>query len=174
MYPIQGMYYLLSHSSLMKPFLSILPVSLGISAVVLVFCFTVLYLPQAFFMSVLSLNPFGAITAIPLTLSEASFIINLILRTFVLEDKTTEVFDAVLLQKGHDKLVSAGREIKKTSGSARVGKLVSRPLARFSPQAVAYYLLTLPLQLVSSYNSPQDLLLTEWRSPLLVLSSSSL
>jgi hypothetical protein len=76
---------------------------------------------------------------------EAYFLSLLVSKTFYLEPAIEDIFDAVLLQQGHEDLVSKGRQIKGKGSSKSLGRALSRPFARFSPQAIARYLISLPL-----------------------------
>lgn len=52
----------------------------------------------------------------------------------------------MLLQQGHTQLVEGGREIQTSSGGVKkLGKSLSKPLDRFSPQGIIRYLMSLPL-----------------------------
>jgi hypothetical protein len=54
----------------------------------------------------------------------------------------------VLLEHNLDTLVARGREIKRTGSGKRIGAALTKPLARFSPQAIITYLLSIPLNLI--------------------------
>ena len=57
--------------------------------------------------------------------------------------------DAVLLQRGNVQLVEAGREVTTTGGGVKkLGKSLSKPLDRFSPQSFIRYLVSLPLNAI--------------------------
>lgn len=106
------------------------------------------YLPQAAVMTFTS-GPIAALTAAVLTLSESSTIINLLSRTFLIEDALVDTFDGVLLSRDCTNLVSEGRQIKSGGDSiARLGKLLKKPFAAFSPNAFIRYLLYLPLNFI--------------------------
>ena len=106
------------------------------------------YLPQLAIMSFTS-GPIAAISAALLTLSESSTIVNLLSRTFFIEDALVDTFDGTLLTKDCKNLVSEGRQV--TAGGdniARLGKLVKKPFAKFTPNAIIRYLLYLPLNFI--------------------------
>ena len=77
------------------------------------------------------------------------FIISQVLKTFLLSDTLTETFDAVLLERGLDSLVAKGREVPQQSagskGGKSLGKLLTKPLNKFKPEAIIKYLMTIPL-----------------------------
>lgn len=55
----------------------------------------------------------------------------------------------MLLIKGLDSLVATGRELSQPGAGAKggkaLGKLLTKPLNKLSPEAIAKYLLTIPL-----------------------------
>lgn len=121
-----------------------LTLSLGVTT----FMFLVAYVPQAAIMAFTS-GPIAAITAALLTLSESSTIINLLSRTFLIDDALIDTFDGTLLSRECTNLVSEGRQIKAGGDNiARLGKLIKKPFARFAPNAIIRYLLYLPLNFI--------------------------
>lgn len=151
-YPLQGIYYTLTHNSIWQPIKAQLIPRTVLAAAVLVFLFTFAYVPQALALSFIS-GPFGFITAVPIILSEANLLVNFL--SVFLDDKMDLIFDTVLLEKGHDDLVSTGREISRgggsggASGAARAMKSkFSSKLNKFSPEALVRYLITIPLNLI--------------------------
>lgn len=77
-------------------------------------------------------------------------IINLVLKTFFFSDALVETFDNVLLMNKLDNLVANGRELnaassKSKNGIKSLGKSITKPLDKFSPEAIAQYLITIPL-----------------------------
>jgi len=110
--------------------------------------FVVAYVPQMAIMAFTS-GPAAAISAALLTLSESSTIVNLLSRTFFIEEALVDTFDGTLLKKDCTNLVSEGRQIKTGGDSmARLGKLVKKPFAKFTPNAIIRYLLYLPLNFI--------------------------
>ena len=110
------------------------------------FVFT--YLPQAAIMAFTS-GPVAAVTAAFLTLSESSTLINLLSRAFLVEDALVDTFDGTLLSRDCANLVSDGRQIKSGGDPiARLGKMIKKPFAKFTPNAIIRYLLYLPLNII--------------------------
>jgi hypothetical protein len=110
--------------------------------------FVVAYLPQAAAMAFTS-GPLAAISAAFLTLSESSTLTNLLSRTFLLEDAIVDTFDGTLLSRECTNLLSDGRQIKAGGDPmARLGKLLKKPFAKFTPNALVRYLLYLPLNFI--------------------------
>ncbi|KAH7100318.1 hypothetical protein BKA62DRAFT_706658 [Auriculariales sp. MPI-PUGE-AT-0066] len=150
LYPLRGISYLLSHSSLWPPVTRHLPSLLLLSTGVLVFMFAFTYLPQVAVLAIFN-GPLAFVNAAGLVLSESQFIINTIANAFIIEDSIIDLFDATLIEQGQSALVSRGRELKpavKKTAYQRLGKIVTAPLHKLSPESIAMYLISLPLNLV--------------------------
>ena len=106
------------------------------------------YLPQAAIMT-FTQGPLAAISAALLVLSESSTIFTMLSKTFLIEDALVDTFDGVLMSKGTTELVSSGRQIKAGNDPvAKLGKLIKKPFAKFSPNAIIRYFLYLPLNFI--------------------------
>ncbi|OAL40026.1 hypothetical protein AYO20_00444 [Fonsecaea nubica] len=148
LYPIKGIFYFVSHKDLWKPLTSKLGPTITLSIGVTTFMFLVAYVPQAAIMAFTS-GPVAAITAALLTLSESSTLINLLSRTFLIEEALIDTFDGTLLSRDCTNLVEEGRQIKAGGDNiARLGKLLKRPFAKFTPNAIIRYLIYLPLNFI--------------------------
>lgn len=150
LYPLYGISYLFTHKSLLTPLLSLLLPSILVSLAILFASFFLFYLPQAALLSIVQLGPVGLLSAFTLTLAESGFLINQVLKNFVLADTLDETFDRVLISKGLDSLVAKGRETPaggKKSGNkgGKLGKSLMKPLNKFKPDEIVKYLLTIPL-----------------------------
>lgn len=142
------MWYFISHRDLWRPLKSKLAPTISLSIGVTTLMFFVAYLPQAAVMAFTS-GPVAALSAALLTLSESSTIVNLLSRAFFIEDALVDTFDGTLVSKDCVNLVSEGRQITTGGDSmARLGKLVKKPFARFSPNAIIRYFLYLPLNFI--------------------------
>lgn len=123
--------------------------SLGMGVTSFMFFFT--YVPQMAIMAFTS-GPLAAISAGLLVLTESATITNLLSRSFVVQEALIDTFDGTLVARGQEPLVSQGRQLKPRSGSrdtvARLGKIISRPLSRFTPQTIFRSLIYLPLNLI--------------------------
>lgn len=147
-YPFKGFFYFLSHRSLWKPLMSRLApvITTGVGVTTLMFVFT--YLPQAAILAIFN-GPLAALSTILLVLSESSTISNLISRTFFIEDALIDTFDGTLLSRGMNSLVSEGRQLKPGSDPiGKLGKMLKKPFARFTPKAIIQYLMYLPLNFI--------------------------
>lgn len=122
--------------------------TLSTGVIVTLVCFAALYLPQAAIMAFTS-GPVAAVSAAVLTLSESSTITNLISRTFFIEEALIDTFDGTLLSNECKNLVEEGRQVKSGGDNIqRLGKLVKKPFAKFTPNAIIRYLLYLPLNFI--------------------------
>ena len=143
-----GFYYFITHKALWRPLMSRLAPTITLSLGVTTLMFFVAYLPQAAIMAFTS-GPIAAFSAALLTLSESSTIINLLSRTFLIEDALIDTFDGTLLSKECTNLVSSERQINASGDPiARLGKLMKKPFAKFTPNAIIRYVMYLPLNFI--------------------------
>ena len=148
LYPIKGVLYFLTHRDLWRPLTSKIAAVLTTSIGVTTLMFMIAYLPQAALLAFTS-GPAAAVSAAILTLSESSTIVNLLSRTFFIEDALIDTFDGTLLKKECTNLVSEGRQIKAGGDSiARLGKMIKKPFAKFAPNAIIRYLIYFPLNFI--------------------------
>ncbi|KAF8320736.1 hypothetical protein DL93DRAFT_2152643 [Clavulina sp. PMI_390] len=165
-YPLHGITYLLSHSALRKPLYDVaLPATL-LSVGVFAAVFGLLYIPQVAVLAVVN-GPVAFVNAALLCLNESAFLINTLARAFLLEDALLAVFDATLIEKGQTALVERGREVKRGGGKssiAKLGKLVTKPLGRFSPAAFIEYLCFLPLNAIPVVGTAAFILVQGYRA----------
>lgn len=123
---------------------------MGLSAVVVLAMFAIVYVPQAavlFFVN----GPLAAFTSIVLTLSESSTIINILSRTFLLQDALVDTFDGVLVARRQTEILAEGRQLKSGNFNdpiAKLGKLVKSPFEKFTPKALIRYLMYLPFNFI--------------------------
>ncbi|CAL3968014.1 unnamed protein product [Diplocarpon coronariae] len=149
-YPIKGVFYFVSHRSLWKPLLSKLVPTMSLSVAVIAFMFLFAYLPQLAVLVFVN-GPLAAFTTILLTLSESSTLINLLSRTFLLQDALVDTFDGVMVARRQTGVLSEGREIKSGNFNdpmAKLGKLVKSPFEKYTPKAFVRYLMYLPLNFI--------------------------
>ncbi|KAL4751564.1 hypothetical protein BDW72DRAFT_192758 [Aspergillus terricola var. indicus] len=128
LYPFKGILHLTTHPPLYKPLTKRLTQTLvaGISITSALFFFT--YVPQTAILSFTAGPFFAPIAAALLVLSEASAVTHFVARGWILRDALVDVFDAVLLEKGCERLVGSGRELKNETGVvSRLGKMVKKP-----------------------------------------------
>lgn len=120
-----------------------------LSVGVTTFMFMFAYIPQVAIMAFTS-GPLAALSAALLTLSESSTIVNIISRTFLIDEALIDTFDGTLISRDCTELVSAGRHVQ-SSGMGPIGKLgrlITKPLAKLTPSAIIKYFLYLPLNFI--------------------------
>ncbi|KAK4495122.1 hypothetical protein PRZ48_013449 [Zasmidium cellare] len=149
-YPLKGIFYLLSHKELRKPLFSRLIPTLTLGAGVTTFMFAFTYLPQLALL-IFTSGPIAALTTILLVLSESSTLTMVLSKTLLIEDALIDTFDATLVARGHSALVAKERTVKSSAvGDAfqRLGALAGKPFAKFTPKAIVRYLMYLPLNFI--------------------------
>lgn len=110
------------------------------------FLFT--YVPQVAVMAFTS-GPLAALSAALLVLSESSTLFTVLSKTFLIEDALVDTFDGVLVSKDTTDLLSGGRQIKASGDPiAKLGKLITKPFAKFTPTALIRYFMYLPLNFI--------------------------
>ncbi|KAG9241008.1 hypothetical protein BJ878DRAFT_545671 [Calycina marina] len=150
LYPIKGIFYFISHRSLWKPLLSKLIPTMSLSLGVIAFMFVFTYFPQ-FAVLVWVNGPLAAFTTILLTLSESSTIINILSRTFLIQDALVDTFDGTLVSRNQTEVLSEGRQLKSGSFNdpiGKLGKLLKSPFEKYSPSALIRYVMYLPLNFI--------------------------
>ena len=108
------------------------------------------YLPQLAVL-VFTSGPIAALTTILLVLSESSTLTMVLSKALLIEDSLIDTFDATLVAKGQTALVEKDRQVKSSGfGDAvsRLGKLASKPFAKFTPKAIVRYFMYLPLNFI--------------------------
>lgn len=123
---------------------------MSLSVGVIAFMFIFAYLPQLAVLVFVN-GPLAAFTTILLTLSESSTLINLISRTFLLQDALVDTFDGVLVARKQTEIVSEGRQLRSGNFNdpiAKLGKLVKSPFEKFTPTAIIRYVMYLPLNFI--------------------------
>ncbi|KAJ3178999.1 hypothetical protein HDU87_003269 [Geranomyces variabilis] len=142
-YPLTGIVHFAQTPALYKPIAGTLAKGAAASLGITIAMFFLTFLPQ---MAVLSLfaTPFlGIPGAIVLVLIESWLVINVFVKAFLFGPLQDDLFDRVLTSKGHGALVASAPK----KGS-RVSLAVKRSLDRFSPAAIARYLITFPLTFI--------------------------
>lgn len=144
-YPILGVSYVASHPSLYKAVGPVLTKALVTSVGITAGLFFFTYLPQLALCAIFT-GPLAFIPAAIMVLAESYVLVSLVSRTFFLNEAQDKIFDAVLVQQGNAQLVESGREIRSSSSGVKsLGKSLSKPLNKFSPEGVLRYIVSLPL-----------------------------
>ncbi|EMC97789.1 hypothetical protein BAUCODRAFT_403847 [Baudoinia panamericana UAMH 10762] len=150
LYPLKGMYFFATHKDLYRPLLSRLAPTLTLGLGVTSFMFLFTYLPQVAVL-VFTSGPLAALSTILLVLSESSTLTMVLSKALLIEDALVDTFDGTLVAKGQTALVAKDRQIKSGGASdaiARLGKLMSKPFANFTPSAIVKYFMYLPLNFI--------------------------
>jgi hypothetical protein len=145
MYPLLGIYYLGSHPALYNAVAPVVIKTLITSLAITAGMFTFTYLPQLAFCAVFS-GPLAFASAAVMVLGESYVLIAFVSKLFFLNAAQDRLFDAVLVQQGHQAIVSRCRQVKSNSAGFKVlGKSLLKPLDRFSKEGIERYIISLPL-----------------------------
>lgn len=148
LYPFKGIFYLVSHRSLWKPFMSCLGPYFSLYVCVVGGMFTVAYLPQLAVLVFVN-GPLAVFTTVVLILNESSALVNGLSRTWILQDALLDTFDGTLIARDATAAVRHGREIRPGADPMqRLGKILVSPFERFSLTALIRYLVYLPLNFI--------------------------
>jgi len=148
LYPIKGIAYFLTHSSLRKPLLSKLASLMTLSVGVFTGMFFFTYLPQLGIMVFLN-GPLAVFTTILLVFNESSVIISMVSKNFMLQDALLDTFDGTLIAKNQTEILGEGRELKAGQDPMqRLGKILKNPFSRFSVKSAVRYFMYLPLNFI--------------------------
>jgi uncharacterized protein involved in cysteine biosynthesis len=149
-YLLQGIHYSLRHPSLLGSIKSQLYKSALTSLAITVSFFAMFYLPQVAFLALTS-GPLALLSAIPLVLGEASVVSKFVVKGLWMADAQEKLFDAVLAsQPSGAPLVENAKNLSRSSSGrkSQVGRLLMKPVARFSPAELVRYVISLPLSIV--------------------------
>ncbi|KAF9732851.1 hypothetical protein PMIN06_005740 [Paraphaeosphaeria minitans] len=167
-YQLKGIIYFLSH-----PFLyplarrRLLPAVL-LSVFVLANLFIWAYLPQVAFLALFQKKGSAWVNGTFLVLGESAAVTALLFEAWLVDEVQVDIFDAVLVHKGHDNLVRQFRPVSDDSLNdpvQRLGKPTkSSVYAPFSFRQIAEFVILLPLNFVPYVGVPMFLLLTGYRA----------
>lgn len=112
-------------------------------------------------------GPGAWLNAVFLTLGESAAVVALLFEAFFVDETLVDVFDAVLIDRGLEKLVANGRNID--SGGINSVKMLGKPTmsavySPFSLRQIVEFVLLLPLNLVPYVGVPLFLFLTGYRA----------
>jgi hypothetical protein len=140
--------FFLTNRTLWKPLAAKLVPTLSLGLGVTIFMFAVTYVPQAALLTVFN-GPLAIFTTVLLVLSEASTIFSVLSKNFLIDDALIDTFDGTLLCRNLNTLVQNERQVKSGSDAVgKLGKLVSKPFAKFTPAAIVRYFMYLPLNFI--------------------------
>ena len=145
--------YFITNRSLWRPLAEKLIPTVSLGLGVTVFMFAVTYVPQAAVLSLFN-GPLAVFTTVLLVLSEASTLFSVLSKNFLIDDALIDTFDGTLLSRNLTSLVSTERQIKPGSDSvAKLGKIMKKPFARFTPKAIIRYFMYLPLNFIPVFGT---------------------
>ncbi|KAF2741365.1 hypothetical protein EJ04DRAFT_453756 [Polyplosphaeria fusca] len=148
LYPIKGVAYFFTHRSLWQPLADKLLPTLALGLGVTAFMFAVTYVPQAAVLTIFN-GPLAILTTVLLVLSESSTIFSVLSKNFLIDDALIDTFDGTLLSRNLTSLVSTERQVKSGADPiAKLGKIMKKPFARFTPKAIIRYFIYMPLNLI--------------------------
>jgi hypothetical protein len=153
LYPFKGIAYFFTHRALWKPLAAkLLPTAgLGLGTTLFMFVFT--YVPQAAILSIFN-GPLAVFTTVLLVLSESSTIFSVLSKNFLIDDALIDTFDGTLVCRNQTTLVSKERQVKSGSDPiGKLGKLASKPFAKFTPKAIIRYFMYLPLNFIPVFGT---------------------
>lgn len=146
----------------------------ALSLCITVFLFFTLFLPQVALLALFHSKGGSAwVNATFLTLSETNLIVAIIFEAFFVDRSQVDVFDAVLVEKGHAELVSTCREVTPSNDELtplqRLGQRDKGAIfAPFSFRQIVEFILVLPLNLIPYIGVALFLFITGYRAgPLL-------
>ncbi|KAI9699571.1 MAG: hypothetical protein M1820_007069 [Bogoriella megaspora] len=172
-FPLVGISYFLTHPYL-YPLLRarLLPCFL-LSTFVLLTLFIWTYLPQVAFLYLFHGRASAWLNGTILVLGEASAIIALLFEAFFIDETQVDVFDSILVAKGHDELVSNSRPVLPEEIEPDPLLRLERPtekalFAPFSLLQIVEFIAFLPVNLIPWVGVPLFVFLTGRRAgPLL-------
>ncbi|KAI9723636.1 MAG: hypothetical protein M1812_000936 [Candelaria pacifica] len=166
LYPFKGIYFFLAHPFLYPLLRARLLPSLLLSIFVLVNLFLWTYLPQVAFLAIFH-GPLAWVNAAFLVLGEGAAIVALLFEAFLVDETLVDVFDAVLLDKGFEELITDARVLDDAGCNPvqRLGKpKKSAVYSPFSFRQIAEFIMFLPLNLIPVVGTPLFLILTGYRA----------
>ncbi|KAL5118468.1 hypothetical protein ACEQ8H_003644 [Pleosporales sp. CAS-2024a] len=164
----QGILFFVAHPFL-YPLLKarLLPAFL-LSAFIIANLFVWTYLPQVAFLALFQHKGSAWVNGTFLVLGEGAAVVAILFESFLADESQVDIFDAVLIYKGHEDLVRQHRPVAEDSlhdPVRRLGKPARKSVyAPFSFRQIAEFVLLLPLNLVPYVGVPIFLLLTGYRA----------
>lgn len=165
LYPIRGIYYFGSHRFLWPLCKSrLIPIAL-LSGFIYTLLFFFTYLPQVAFLAVF--QGAGAwVNGAFLVLGEGAAIVAALFEAFFVDESLVDIFDAVLVNEGHEELVATSRVLypHEEDPVRRLGKpLTSAIYSPFSLRQILEFIVLLPLNFIPVGGTPMFLVLTGYR-----------
>lgn len=142
-----------------------------LSACITTLLFLTAYLPQVALLAIFHRNGSAWVNGTFLVLEEANLIVAIFFEAFFVDHTQVDIFDAVLVSKGHSELVRAHRTVDEGEADA-LASLGPREkgaiFAPFSLRQIIEFVILLPLNFIPYTGVPLFLFLTGYRAgPLL-------
>ncbi|KAF2671071.1 hypothetical protein BT63DRAFT_477623 [Microthyrium microscopicum] len=180
-YPLKGIPYFIAHPFLHPLLRARLLPALLLSTIILVLLFLFTYLPQVLLLTLFHGRASALFNAAILVLSESAGLTALLFEAWLVDATQVDVYDAILVARGHEELVKASRPVlglevsvedgvrKPLDARTRLGRPAGTAIfAPFSVRQIVEFVLLLPLNLVPWVGVPLFLLATGYRAgPLL-------
>ncbi|KAH6605596.1 hypothetical protein Trco_004749 [Trichoderma cornu-damae] len=148
LYPIKGIFYFVAQRSLWQPLLNRLVPYAILTVSVIAAMFVIAYLPQLAVL-VLFNGPLAVYSTVLLTLNESSAIIQLISRTWMLQDALADTFDGTLVARNAVAVVQQGREVRPGSDPMqKLGKVFKKRFEKMSLTSMVRHVMYLPLNFI--------------------------
>ncbi|KAF1916267.1 hypothetical protein BDU57DRAFT_448295 [Ampelomyces quisqualis] len=167
-YLLKGIVFFIAHPFL-YPLLKarILP-AFFLSAFIIVNLFVWTYLPQVAFLALFHKNGSAWVNGTFLVLGEGAAVVAILFESFLADESQVDIFDAVMIYKGHEDLLRQHRPVTEDSLNnpvRRLGKPASSSVyAPFSFRQIVEFVLLLPVNFVPYVGVPLFLLLTGYRA----------
>lgn len=148
LYPIKGVFYFVTRPAIWKPLAGQLVPYLLLSTAVVLGMFFFTYLPQLAILVFVN-GPLAVFTTVVLILNESATIVNVVSRTWLIQDALLDTFDGTLVSRNATDIVEEGRELKaEGSGMERLGNIIKSPLDKISLKGIVRYIMYLPLNFI--------------------------
>ncbi|OJJ47536.1 hypothetical protein ASPZODRAFT_63075 [Penicilliopsis zonata CBS 506.65] len=161
-----GIVYFASHRFLWPLFRArLLPIIL-LSLFIYTLLFLFAYLPQVAFLAIFQ-GATAWVSGAVLVLGEGAAIVAALFEAFFVDETLVDVFDAVLVNEGHEALVTTSRVLYPLGEDPvrRLGKpTISAIYAPFSLRQIFEFVVLLPLNLIPVAGVPMFLILTGYRA----------
>ncbi|KAI5257565.1 hypothetical protein E4T42_00933 [Aureobasidium subglaciale] len=172
LYPLMGVLFFLKHRY-MWPLLKakMLPLVV-LSVFILIILFLTAYLPQVALLKLFHKGGSAWVNGTFLVLTEGNLIIALLFEAFLVDHTQVDVFDAVMVARGHAELVKAKRPVDTEEPETPLKALGPRDkgavFAPFNFRQLFEFVVLLPLNFIPFVGVPLFLILTGYRAgPLL-------
>ncbi|KAF2134553.1 hypothetical protein P153DRAFT_427235 [Dothidotthia symphoricarpi CBS 119687] len=167
-YLLKGIVFFVAHPFLYPLMRARLLPAVLLSLFVYLNLFLWTYLPQVAFLAMFHKPGSAWVNGTFLVLGEGAAVVALLFESFLVDESQVDIFDAILIYKGHEDLVRQHRPVSEESLNnpvRRLGKPTKPAVyAPFSFRQITEFILLLPLNFVPYVGVPLFLLLTGYRA----------